>query len=158
MISKNDQTRCLESLLNSQEFSGSKIYNSYLNYLVEAKNAGKELKETTIAFEFFGKDASFNPSEDTIVRSHTYQLRKKLESYYHEEGKDDKCRLVIPKGHYDVKFVHVSDEVATSKVVPESFAEKEAQSLHHFDSTSRCDLFGFAQFFSRKAALAISSD
>lgn len=85
MISKNDQTRCLESLLNSQEFSGSKIYNSYLNYLVEAKNAGKELKETTIAFEFFGKDASFNPSEDTIVRSHTYQLRKKLESYYHEE-------------------------------------------------------------------------
>ncbi|MCB9509122.1 MAG: hypothetical protein H6695_03035 [Deferribacteres bacterium] len=115
MISKNDQTRCLESLLNSQEFSGSKIYNSYLNYLVEAKNAGKELKETTIAFEFFGKDASFNPSEDTIVRSHTYQLRKKLESYYHEEGKDDKCRLVIPKGHYDVKFVHVSDEVATSK-------------------------------------------
>ena len=43
MISKNDQTRCLESLLNSQEFSGSKIYNSYLNYLVEAKNAGRSL-------------------------------------------------------------------------------------------------------------------
>jgi len=36
--------------------------------LVEASDNRKNLKETSIAIEFFGKDASFNPAEDTLVR------------------------------------------------------------------------------------------
>lgn len=111
-----EQRKCLDKILESQEFSGSKIYNSYLTYLAEATDEGKELKEVTIALEFFGKDASFNPAEDTTVRTHTYHLRKKLDSYYHNEGREEACRLVIPKGHYEVKFIfrdgqHTSDKV-----------------------------------------------
>ena len=78
MITPATQKKYLEKILNSKEFSGSKIYKSYLTYLIDAANEGKELKETTIAIEVFGKDAGFNPAEDTIVRSHTYNLRKKL--------------------------------------------------------------------------------
>ncbi|MCB1320327.1 MAG: hypothetical protein KDK34_08750, partial [Leptospiraceae bacterium] len=70
------QKECIEKIFNSNEFSGSATYKSYLRYLTDAAAAGKELKESTIAIEFFGKDASFNPAEDTIVRSHTYKLRK----------------------------------------------------------------------------------
>ena len=73
------QNKLLEKILKSKEFSHSKIYQSYLTYLVESSRKGKDLKETVIAIEVFGKDASFNPAEDTIVRSHTYTLRKKLE-------------------------------------------------------------------------------
>ncbi|HDQ44784.1 MAG TPA: hypothetical protein ENN17_04680 [bacterium] len=109
MTSENSQKRLLEKILSSKEFSHSKIYQTYLTYLVEAACSGKELKETTIAIEVFGKDARFNPAEDTIVRSHTYTLRKKLESYYYNEGKEDKYRLKIPKGHYETTFVPVSD-------------------------------------------------
>lgn len=105
MIDHSTQQKLLEKILNSKEFSSSKIYKSYLTYLVEATRDGRELKETTIAMEAFGKDAHFNPAEDTIVRSHTYNLRKKLETYYYEEGKDDKYRLEIPKGHYEAIFV-----------------------------------------------------
>ena len=118
------QKECIEKIFNSKEFSGSTTYKSYLRYLTDAAAAGKELKESTIAIDFFGKDASFNPAEDTIVRSHTYKLRKKLEIYYLKEGKEDKCRLRIPKGHYEVKFVHLSDEKLT-------FSNFYAQLLQH---------------------------
>jgi len=111
MTLEAQQNKLLEKILKSNEFSHSKIYQNYLTYLVEAGRQGKELKETIIAIEVFGKDASFNPAEDTIVRSHTYTLRKKLESYYFHEGKEDKYRLRIPKGHYNTKFVAVSDNI-----------------------------------------------
>ncbi|MBN2103535.1 hypothetical protein JW835_05785 [bacterium] len=103
--------KLLEKILDSKEFSHSELYKTYLAYLVESSKQGKNLKETVIAMDIFGKDASFNPAEDTIVRSHTYTLRKKLESYYFHEGKDDKFRLRIPKGHYTTKFVPVSENI-----------------------------------------------
>jgi hypothetical protein len=103
------QKKLLDKILESSEFSHSKIYQTYLKHLVDAAQQGKDLKETTIAIEVFGKDSSFNPAEDTIVRSHTYALRKKLESYYFHEGRDDKLRLNIPKGHYAIQFVPSTD-------------------------------------------------
>lgn len=119
------QKECLERILNSQEFAGSTIYKAYVTYLVKAAEEGKELKEATIAVEFFGKDASFNPAEDTIVRSHTYQLRKKLEIYYLKEGREDKYRLRIPKGHYEVKFVPLSEDDLTSKNIFEYLVQNK---------------------------------
>jgi hypothetical protein len=105
------QKKLLEKITNSSEFVASKVYASYLSYLIEATNQGRPLKEVTIAIEFFSKDSTFNPAEDTIVRAHTYTLRKKLENYYLNEGKDDEYRLRIPKGHYEAKFVQRTDEL-----------------------------------------------
>lgn len=104
------QKECIEKILKSEEFSGSNIYQSYLTYLLEAKANQKNLKEITIAIEFFGKSSDFNPAEDAIVRSHTYNLRKKIETYYLKEGRNDKFRVKIPKGHYDVEIVPASEE------------------------------------------------
>jgi len=108
MINSNSYKKYLAKILQSEEFSSSKTYQSYLIYLVEAATKGKELKEITIAIEFFEKDANFNPAEDTTVRSHTYNLRKKLETYYLKEGSEDKYILQIPKGHYEVQFTPIS--------------------------------------------------
>jgi len=105
MIDEALQRRVLEKILTSEEFATSKVHQQLLTYLVEATKAGRHLKETTIAIEVFGKDAHFNPAEDAIVRSHVYALRKKLEKYYLTEGRDDKVRLQIPKGSYEVQFV-----------------------------------------------------
>jgi len=109
MLTELSQRKLLEKILASREFCGSKIYAAYLTYLYEASQSGKNLKETTIAIEFFGKGADFNPAEDTIVRTHTYNLRKKLQNYYYEEGKNDKFRLWIPKGHYTINFMPVTE-------------------------------------------------
>lgn len=107
--SLSEQQKLLEKILNSKEFYGSKISQSYLTYLVEATQKSKDLKEMTIAQEVFGKDESFNPVEDTIVRSHTYHIRKKLESYYEKEGVDDPYRLELPRGRYEAAFTAVLD-------------------------------------------------
>lgn len=120
MTQETIQKKLLEKIVNSAEFSHSKIYQNYLTYLVESTNANKQLKEITIAMEVFGKDSRFNPSEDTIVRSHTYTLRKKLESYYFHEGKEDKYRLKIPKGHYETKFEPVSENLCQSSIFSKS--------------------------------------
>ena len=103
MPTQSQQKRILQKILNSEEFSGSKIYKKYLTYLVDAANQGKELKETTIAIDVFSKGANFNPAEDAIVRTHTYKLRNKLERYYYRTGKNDEYRLNILKGHYEAK-------------------------------------------------------
>ncbi|MCK9483725.1 MAG: hypothetical protein M0R34_05130 [Candidatus Marinimicrobia bacterium] len=109
MINEQTRRKLLEKIISSKEFCGSKVHISYLTYLFEAAEQGKSLKEIAIAIEFFAKGSDFNPAEDTIVRTHTYNLRKKLQNYYYDEGKDDKFRLRIPKGHYDVTFVPVTE-------------------------------------------------
>jgi len=115
----NDTTRqkLLEKIVNSQEFSNSSVYGHFLTYLINASLEGKQLKETTIAIEVFNKDDTFNPAEDTIVRSHTYTLRKKLERYYFTEGKHDKYRIRIPKGHYEAKFTEASDNIYSATFI-----------------------------------------
>jgi hypothetical protein len=110
MLNKSSKDALLEKILASREFTGSKIYQSYLTYLVNAAEEGRSLKETTIAIDFFEKDADFNPAEDATVRTHTYNLRKKLETYYLKEGKEDKYQVKIPKGHYDIEIVPASKE------------------------------------------------
>lgn len=63
MVSTLLQDECVDKILRSEEFTGSATYKSYLTYLVDAKAAGKSIKETTIAIEFFGKSSDFNPAE-----------------------------------------------------------------------------------------------
>ncbi len=104
-LNKTVIDKLLEKILASGEFNTSHIYGRYLKYLIDSSLENKSLKETTIAIEFFEKDSEFNPAEDTIVRSHTYNLRKKLEKYYFTEGKSDKYRIRIPKGHYRVDII-----------------------------------------------------
>ncbi|MEJ2052193.1 MAG: hypothetical protein P8Y60_20565, partial [Calditrichota bacterium] len=67
------------------------------------------LKETTIAIDVFGKNADFNPAQDSIVRSYIYNLRKKLKEYYLTTGKNDSIQLIIPKGHYRIDFIKNSN-------------------------------------------------
>ncbi|MBN2424944.1 MAG: hypothetical protein JXR46_15060 [Calditrichaceae bacterium] len=110
MLSESALEKLLEKILASEEFCNSSIYGNYLRYLVKASSEGQSLKETTIAIDFFEKDADFNPAEDTIVRSHTYKLRKKLERYYFTEGRDDAYQIIIPKGHYQVSIVQATEK------------------------------------------------
>ncbi len=73
-----------------------------LRYLLQSTYEGKNLKETVVAIEFFGKDSSFHPGTDSSVRSTIYNLRKKLDAYYLKEGFNDELHFVIPKGAYTV--------------------------------------------------------
>jgi hypothetical protein len=103
-INRQDCLQHLEKIEASKEFASARLDKKLLRYLVESTLDGQPVKETTIAIEVFDKDSSFNPGEDSSVRSHIYTIRKKLDSYYTNEGSSDQIRFVIPKGQYRVMF------------------------------------------------------
>lgn len=92
-------------VLQSKEFKDSPIYSNLLSYLTQSTLSKKIPKEITIAIDIFGKDSSFNSNKDSTIRHHILILRDKLDSYYKNEGKEDKFRLIIPKGHYEIQLI-----------------------------------------------------
>jgi hypothetical protein len=105
MADKEEIKLILQSILESNTFKDSPIYKNLLSYLVESNLTDNIPKEVTIAIEIFGKDTSFNSNKDSTVRYHIHMLRKKLDNYYKNEGKADKFRIIIPKGHYEIKYI-----------------------------------------------------
>ncbi len=91
-------------ITNSREFLGSETNIRLLRYLVEKSLSGQIPHEIDIAIDFFQRDASYSTSDDSLVRSHVWTLRKKLEKYYLTEGKSDQIQFRIPKGRYQVVF------------------------------------------------------
>lgn len=103
MSNNSDDNFLLTKIGDSKYFTSANDIR-LLRYLVNATREDKILKETVIAIDVFGRDASFDPGSDSIVRSNIYNLRKKLNSYYLDEGNHDAIRFVIPKGSYRVIF------------------------------------------------------
>ncbi len=116
MIDENTKRAVLEEILKSDSFKNSKLNSKLLSYLVECSIRNITPTEYSIAIDVFGKDSSFNPTEDTIVRVSVYNLRKKLERYYANTGKKAKVRVKIPKGHYEVQFFNYSKESVLNKL------------------------------------------
>ena len=77
-----------------------------LRYLLEETLAGRadRLKGFTIALAVFGRDDSFDPSSDPVVRLEARRLRGDLDSYYVDAGSRDPVRITIPKGGYVPRF------------------------------------------------------
>jgi hypothetical protein len=100
----------VNAILQSKDFKDSRIYSNLLSYLTQATLSKKIPKEITIAIDVFGMDSNFNSNKDSTVRHHILVLRNKLDNYYKNEGKEDKFRLVIPKGHYEIQVVPSKDE------------------------------------------------
>ena len=84
------------------EFADSERMQDFLRFIVEEKLAGRAegLKGYTIGVEVFGRDESFDPQIDTIVRIHAGRLRRKMQLYYSEEGRNDPIHIQVPKGSY----------------------------------------------------------
>ena len=111
-ISESMKHKILEEILESEDFRQTQKYQDLLRYLVNASIAGENVKESTIAVDFFGKDTAFDPSIDSSVRAYVSNIRKKLEHYYLTEGKNHEIKLSLPKGHYSVEFVRTSETTA----------------------------------------------
>jgi len=105
MLTEETKLKILNKILETKDFKSSNTYKKLLTYLVESSIKGVKLKEFTIAVDVFDKDSNFNPSEDSSIRVYISNLRKKLDHYYSHEGKNEKYKIVIPKGHYYLEFV-----------------------------------------------------
>ncbi len=99
--------KILPKILQSSAFQNSPMSRELLTYLVQSTLDDDVPKETTIAINVFNKGADFNSNEDPSVRVNVSKLRQRLKDYYATEGRADKIRLDIPKGHYEITFQSV---------------------------------------------------
>jgi hypothetical protein len=74
----------------------------FLTYVVDRKLAGcpEEITETLIGHRVFGRVATYNAGEDSIVRTEARTLRQRLERYFTGGGAAEPVVLEIPRGGY----------------------------------------------------------
>jgi tetratricopeptide (TPR) repeat protein len=89
-------------MLADRRFSSAERNTRFLRYVVEHTLDGKahEIKETVIATEVYGRSTEYDPKSDSIVRVEATRLRRKLRSYYENEGRDSSVRIHLPSGTY----------------------------------------------------------
>ena len=91
----------LSRILGSSMFVQSDRLGRFLRFTVETTLAGEEemLKEYLIGTEVYQRP-SFDPSEDSIVRTEARRLRRKLKEYYESVGKEDPVFIYYRLGSY----------------------------------------------------------
>ena len=96
----------MERVLASRHFRQTRTLDKFLRHAITKTLAGfeGELKESLIGREVFHRGEDFNPSLDAVVRVQAGMLRKKLASYYAEEGVSDPLVIDLPKGCYVPTF------------------------------------------------------
>jgi Tol biopolymer transport system component len=96
----------LDRILASASFADAERARSFLRFVVERALEGRsgEIKESVIAVEALGRNTSFDPKSDPIVRVEAGRLRDRLSSYYEGEGDVDSVLISLPKGRYVPEF------------------------------------------------------
>jgi serine/threonine-protein kinase len=92
----------LDRLLASTTFQQVDRLKRFVSFIVSEALAGRrdQLKEYVIGVQVFGKEPSFDPRTDPIVRVQARRLRARLTRYYREEGQNVDLIIELPKGGY----------------------------------------------------------
>jgi hypothetical protein len=92
----------LSHILRSGGFIRAKRMQRFLEFVVEEALAGRanQVCEYSIGISVFGRDPSFEPGLDPIVRNDARRLRQKLFEYYQQAGNKDPMVIEVPKGGY----------------------------------------------------------
>jgi adenylate cyclase len=114
----------LERVVASPDFAASDRARRFLRYVVEETLAGRadRIKAFSVAVEVFGRDESFDPQNDPVVRIEAGRLRRAMEHYYLLSGRSDPVVIEIPKGGYVPVFVtrDVAPDAAATAPLPEA--------------------------------------
>jgi len=78
----------------------------FLRYVVRVTLDGRvdSLKERSIGIDLLGRDVSYDPSSDAIVRVRANDVRKRLSSYYASTDLTSEIQINLPTGSYIPKF------------------------------------------------------
>ena len=116
--------RQLELLADDPALRSSKRCVAFLRYIVEQTLAGsaEQLKERTIGVDVFGRDPSYDTSDDHIVRTAATELRKRLAIYYGQKGHQSELRIALLPGSY---VPHFSRPPSQTEKVPDATVAAE---------------------------------
>ena len=115
----DEQRALLARLLAHPQFVRSARLRDFLQYVTEQSIAHPDvpIREPEIAERIFGRSAT-QSSDDSIVRVHASQLRKRLEQYFETDGAAEELLIEIPKGNYTPLFKRRQAEPAAPEAEP----------------------------------------
>ncbi len=118
-VSDSSVREHLDRVLTSQLFATSPRCKEFLRFVVQETltGHGDSIKERTIAMEVFGKDSSFEPGEDSVVRVKAREVRRRLADYY-EQNRDDAVRIQLPVGGYVPTFERMAQDASRAVEYP----------------------------------------
>src|SRR2546423_242990 len=124
----------LERILGSATFQQVERLKRFITFIVTEAAAGRadELKEYVVGVQVFGKESSFDPRTDPIVRVQARRLRARLQRYYHDEGQHDEIIIDLPKGGYAPVFKRRDDRAATKPSLTTALASKNTMAVLPF--------------------------
>lgn len=114
----------LDRVLGSRIFAHSARLGRFLKFGVEAALAGRTgINEYSIGVDVFGRDPSFDPRIDPIVRVDARRLRMKLREYYEGEGASDRLEICLPLRTYVPVFRARDGQPTLATSVPQFLGE-----------------------------------
>lgn len=119
----------LDAVCSSPFFISSKRCQQFLRYVVleTIHGRGDQIKERNIAHEVFGKGASFEPGEFSLVRVKAGEVRKRLSEYYQSTPANG-FRIELPIGGY-VPRIHTSGDTPPPAVTTKEISESHSKPL-----------------------------
>src|SRR5580765_8730784 len=128
----------LDRILASTTFQQCDRLKRFLSFIVLEAIAGRrnELKEYVIGVQVFGKEDSFDPRTDPIVRVQARRLRAKLVRYYRDEGPVDEVIVELPKGGYAPTFKQRDTPVLVKRSISAALVSRNTVMLQPFTDLS----------------------
>jgi TolB-like protein len=104
--SANEVRLQLDRILASEGFANAERMSKFLRYVVDRTLAGEtdQIKEYAIGVDVFGRDGSYDPRLDSIVRVEARRLRSKVDEYYAGHGRNDDIVIRLRRGSYAPSF------------------------------------------------------
>ena len=101
----------------SEGFANAERMSKFLRYVVERSLAGEgeQIKEYAIGIDVFGRDASYDPRLDSIVRVEARRLRSKVEEYYAGPGRANDVIIQLRRGSYVPAFERRSNAAEVAR-------------------------------------------
>lgn len=111
-LARDERWALVTRLAASTPFRKSPRLREFLIFVTEREltGHGSEITEFEIGCRVFGREAGYDPTEDSIVRTTARQLRQKVKEYFETEGRHERWILEIPKPGYVPVFREVKPE------------------------------------------------
>jgi len=128
----------LDRMLASPTFQQVDRLKRFLGFIVTETIAGRgdQLKEYVVGVQVFGKEASFDPRTDPIVRVQARRLRARMARYYRAEGQADETIIDLPKGGYLPVFKRREGGATARRFISAATASRNAVAVMPFSDHS----------------------
>lgn len=134
-----------DRILASATFQQVDRLKRFFSFIVLEAVAGRgdQLKEYVVGVQVFGKESSFDPRTDPVVRVQARRLRSRLQRYYHEEGQADEILIDLPKGGYAPVFKRREGGAAPRRSVSTALLSRNTVAVLPFADHTADATFGF---------------